>query len=490
MTNPENSRGRTQASAVPANCPRPAAWWRSARIACAHACVGAYCRTGRGARRRPHVSDRARSRHDGAARHRRRPVQHLERRLDRSRARDESARICSTPTSSIRTPARSRTPSSIWWPACSGCRRSRHAERDRRAQRRGRGRLACSRSWRCGRSCAGSPDRTAPGWSRRRRSRSARSSRAHTPHIQLLMIFGIPLVLLAFDRLRERRRSARRRARRRAGGRGPRVRVLRHLRRRGAGRRRDRLRARRATRTGWRSPSRSLVAAVRHVARARAVHASARGVRRSRRDGASRHPRIFRDRERLRHVARAGATPGCNQGGADSTFPGLIALGLAVAAVVTARRGERQTRRLVWGYVAMAGLAMWASFGPDAGLYRLVGLIPGAALLRAPVRIGVVVTFAVAVLAGFGVRRLEVSPPLAGAGAGGRTRDRAGGGAVAAARPGRVRRRRSRSWRRLPPRSGRRVLVQLQVVRLPQPDARRCSTRRITGSRSSTATAT
>ena len=36
---------RTQASATPANCPRPAAWWRSVRIACAHACVGACCRT-------------------------------------------------------------------------------------------------------------------------------------------------------------------------------------------------------------------------------------------------------------------------------------------------------------------------------------------------------------------------------------------------------------------------------------------------------------
>jgi len=98
-----------------------------------------------------------------------------------------------------------------------------------------------------------------------------------------------------------------------------------------------------------------------------------------------------------------------NQNGADSTFPGLIALGLAATAVVGARRGERQTRRLVWGYGALAGLAIWASFGPDAGLYKLVSLIPGAALLRAPVRIGAIVTFAVAVLAGFGVRHLEVS---------------------------------------------------------------------------------
>ena len=56
----------------------------------------------------------------------------------------------------------------------------------------------------------------------------------------------------------------------------------------------------------------------------------------------------------------------------------------------------------------IAVLALWASFGPSLGLYTLLSkLVPGMSLLRAPARFGVVVIFALAVLAGFGFARLE-----------------------------------------------------------------------------------
>jgi hypothetical protein len=50
-------------------------------------------------------------------------------------------------------------------------------------------------------------------------------------------------------------------------------------------------------------------------------------------------------------------------------------------------------------YAITGGLAFWISFGPAAGLYRvLFALIPVFSLLRAPSRIGIVVVLALAVL--------------------------------------------------------------------------------------------
>ncbi len=58
-------------------------------------------------------------------------------------------------------------------------------------------------------------------------------------------------------------------------------------------------------------------------------------------------------------------------------------------------------------YVALAFLAVWASFGPDGGLYMwLSDLLPVMSFLRAPARFGIVVVFALAVLAGYGVSAL------------------------------------------------------------------------------------
>jgi hypothetical protein len=51
-------------------------------------------------------------------------------------------------------------------------------------------------------------------------------------------------------------------------------------------------------------------------------------------------------------------------------------------------------------------VAFWASFGPRAGLYEALRVLPAMSLLRAPVRFGAIVAFALSVLAGFGVRRL------------------------------------------------------------------------------------
>jgi hypothetical protein len=85
----------------------------------------------------------------------------------------------------------------------------------------------------------------------------------------------------------------------------------------------------------------------------------------------------------------------------DPMFPGAVMLALAAVACA------RERRREVAAYAAVAVFALWASLGPRFGLYSLLAnVIPGMALLRAPVRYGMVMAFALAVLAGFGARRL------------------------------------------------------------------------------------
>jgi len=89
-------------------------------------------------------------------------------------------------------------------------------------------------------------------------------------------------------------------------------------------------------------------------------------------------------------------------------FPGLAVCALAAIGLAIGRRG-RPERRTIVGYAAIAVLALWGSFGPDAGLYRLMmATLPGSGFLRAPVRLGIVVIFAVSVLAGVGVSALAV----------------------------------------------------------------------------------
>jgi hypothetical protein len=94
---------------------------------------------------------------------------------------------------------------------------------------------------------------------------------------------------------------------------------------------------------------------------------------------------------------------------AESVFPGLVLLALAAIGVVEiVQRGTAEERRVGLTYVALAAAAAWASFGPDAGLYRVLSAaLPPMGLLRAPVRLGLVVVLALAVVAGFGARRLS-----------------------------------------------------------------------------------
>lgn len=96
-------------------------------------------------------------------------------------------------------------------------------------------------------------------------------------------------------------------------------------------------------------------------------------------------------------------------------FPGLFILALAAVGLVrTAHvphrvvgRGELESRHLKGFYAALTIVALWASLGPRAGLYVwLADVIPFMSFLRAPARFGVLVLFGVAVFAGWGVAAL------------------------------------------------------------------------------------
>jgi len=97
-----------------------------------------------------------------------------------------------------------------------------------------------------------------------------------------------------------------------------------------------------------------------------------------------------------------------SQGAAESVFPGVLLLALAAIGIVEGLRSVSSAdRRVTWTYLLIAFVAAWASFGPRLGLYSmLASVVPLMSMLRTPVRFGIVVVFALAVLAGFGVRRL------------------------------------------------------------------------------------
>lgn len=94
-------------------------------------------------------------------------------------------------------------------------------------------------------------------------------------------------------------------------------------------------------------------------------------------------------------------------------FPGVLALafsGIAVALNLARRHEPGTTGRYtqIWFYVVLATLAAWASFGPDAGLYRwMYDALPVMSFLRAPSRFGIVVIFGLAVLAAYGLALLD-----------------------------------------------------------------------------------
>ncbi len=92
-------------------------------------------------------------------------------------------------------------------------------------------------------------------------------------------------------------------------------------------------------------------------------------------------------------------------GFSEVLFPGLLATVTGLAGAWTVWRGPAAApgsglaRDVAAFYVVLAVLAFWASFGPDAGLYRLLfETVPIFALLRAPARMGLMVTLALVVL--------------------------------------------------------------------------------------------
>jgi hypothetical protein len=85
-------------------------------------------------------------------------------------------------------------------------------------------------------------------------------------------------------------------------------------------------------------------------------------------------------------------------------FPGFVAtLGGAAGLVLAWRRGGRLREvGIIYGTITL--LALWASFGPQAGLYTVMyRLIPLFSSLRAPARFGLIVALGLAVLTGAAV---------------------------------------------------------------------------------------
>ena len=95
-------------------------------------------------------------------------------------------------------------------------------------------------------------------------------------------------------------------------------------------------------------------------------------------------------------------------------FPGFIATTLGVAGAVGGLRHARRSPAIVL-YATIGFVALWASFGPDAGLYRVLHeTVPAFTFLRAPVRFGLIVQLALSVLAGFAAAEMlrRVNRPL------------------------------------------------------------------------------
>ena len=88
----------------------------------------------------------------------------------------------------------------------------------------------------------------------------------------------------------------------------------------------------------------------------------------------------------------------------ESLFPGFVVLVCGVAGAAIARHDRRGER--LWLYGGLGVLSCWASFGPRAKFYSvLYDLIPVFTWMRAPARFGLLVTLALCVLAAVAVSR-------------------------------------------------------------------------------------
>src|SRR5262249_5400644 len=88
----------------------------------------------------------------------------------------------------------------------------------------------------------------------------------------------------------------------------------------------------------------------------------------------------------IRLLERAGTN--------EVLFPGLVAFTCGIVGTVLGWRAGGRERSIVVLYAGLGALALWASFGPSAGLYRaLYSTVPVFSLLHAPSRFGLVVVF-------------------------------------------------------------------------------------------------
>lgn len=86
----------------------------------------------------------------------------------------------------------------------------------------------------------------------------------------------------------------------------------------------------------------------------------------------------------------------------DVLFPGVLVTIFGLAGAYVAR-GQRRGE-LTWLYGGLAATAFWTSFGPPAHVYSaLYAVVPVFVWLRAPSRFGLIVVFALSVLAGVAV---------------------------------------------------------------------------------------
>jgi hypothetical protein len=99
-------------------------------------------------------------------------------------------------------------------------------------------------------------------------------------------------------------------------------------------------------------------------------------------------------------------------------FPGVLLIVMGAAGMIlglqstrTAAADDRE-RETALMYGSLGVLALWASFGPRAGLYTaLFHAVPLFTFLRAPSRFGVVVAFVLAILASLALKRLLAVMP-------------------------------------------------------------------------------
>jgi hypothetical protein len=99
-------------------------------------------------------------------------------------------------------------------------------------------------------------------------------------------------------------------------------------------------------------------------------------------------------------------------------FPGILATSLGLTSLwmvlrpASPGRAVRLSRDVVLFYAAIILITLWASFGPDAGLYAaFFHTVPLFSFLRAPSRMGIMATLGFTVLAGVAIATLLDARP-------------------------------------------------------------------------------